>query len=1014
MLSTTMGQLLLNNALPEGLQQPRHVLDKQGITALLGQLAERHPDQYRATLKRLMDVGRESSYLTGGNSFGAKHLRPGVATLAARYRIRQAQQQIFSDDTIPDEEKSQWLMQVVAAERQKMIPSLYKESLDEGNPLAQQVLSGARGNVTNLSSLRGFDGAYEDHHGETVPIPILKNYSEGLSPAEYWAGTSGARKGVTDVKLGVAKAGYYSKQLTQLAHRLLVSQIDDDEDPNNDKRLGMPSPIDDRDNEGSLLAVDHGPFKRNTVLTPKIIQAMKQKGFDELLLRSPIAGGPRDGGVYARDAGMRERGGLPPLGDYIGIAAAQSIGEKLTQAGLCLAEGTRVRMADGSDKAIELVEAGEFVLGADANRMTFPVRVANRFDNGNRVCVRTVFSPAHSRGDTDKLELLASPDHKVFCSRCVSGQKEEALNFVPRLLPIGTKSHRFYAHPAAGTQDRPDWRREPYAKLIGLLSGDGCYTKSVHGVHLSCYDPTLIEDVSPYLASLNLRATKLKGHKGYYRISQVVELPSQRDAATGRILPGSRNPARRCLEDRGMMHKYAHEKLLPPDIDGWDNDSVLNYLAGLFATDGSWYMPKNRSQEGAMYFALAMTAKPIIAGVKRLLSLRFGIYPGPLHTSYKNAAAVGGMRKNPLHKFVIAQGGQVRQLTRLIIDRLVGIKRFEAEAALRFTAACHDEFRLVRRHQESVGQLQTFDLEVDHPDHMFVLANGLIVSNSSKHSGGVAGAGPSGYDLLNQLVQTPENFQGGATHAQLDGHITDITDAPQGGQMLLIGGVQHYIPPGRKLSVQPGTEVEAGDTLTDGLPNPAEIVQHKGIGEGRRYFVQQFRRAAEESGVRSHRRNLELISRGLIDHVEVTDPWEDYAPGDVIPYREVAARWQARDGSTILTPTKAVGRYLERPVLHYSIGTQIKPSMLPKMKKFNVGGVEVHDEPPPFQPRMQRAAASISTDSDWMTRMLGSGQKGNLLDSVHRGGISDTAGTSYVPALVEGLNFGKLGPTQGR
>lgn len=764
-MKTTIGQLLLNDALPEDLRQPQHVLDKKGISALMARVVERHPEQYRDILHKLMDLGREATYISGGNSFGPEHLRPGAATLIARNRIRAAQQQIFSDDTLSDEAKQQKLMDVVATEKEQLVGDLYKESLQEGNPFAQQIISGARGGPVNLASLRGFDGAYEGNRGEVIPIPILRNYSEGLSPAEYFASTFGGRKGVVDVKQGVAKFGYVAKQLAQLTHRLLVSQFDDEDDPDNSKRLGMPSPIDDSDNEGSLLAVDHGPYKRNTVVTPKIAHDLKKAGFEELLLRSPIVGGPADGGVYARDAGMRERGGLPPLGDYIGLAGSQSVSEKLTQSGLCLAAGTLVRMADDTVKTIELIQVGDRVLGSDITGRTFPVCVTAVFDNGVRPCWLYKAGEAH-RIDPDDAFVSCTEDHKFLNPLAGSGQL------------------------AVSPVSRCDW-------VVRVNFND----------------------------------------------SDNAELPV-----------------------------------------------------------------------------------------------------------------------NPV---------------------------------------------------KDLGELPTFDIEVNHPDHLFVLANGLIVSNSSKHSGGVAGAGPAGPELINALLQVPENFVGGATHAQKDGHVTDITDAPQGGQMLFIDGEQHYVPPDRKLLVQAGSVVEAGDILTDGLPNPAEIVAHKGVGEGRRYFVDAFRKALKESGIRSHRRNLELISRGLIDHVEVTDPWEDYAPGDVIPYRVAAANWRPRDGSAVLAPAKAVGQYLERPTLHYTIGTQIKPSMLPKLQKFGVTGLEVHSEPPPFQPQMQRAATSISTDPDWQTRMLGSGQQSNLLDAVHRGGSSDTAGTSYVPALIQGTDFGKVGPTKG-
>jgi replicative DNA helicase len=53
-----------------------------------------------------------------------------------------------------------------------------------------------------------------------------------------------------------------------------------------------------------------GGLPRNTVLTPKILKALEAKGIAKLLVRSPLVGGPPQGGVLARDVGVRERGGL--------------------------------------------------------------------------------------------------------------------------------------------------------------------------------------------------------------------------------------------------------------------------------------------------------------------------------------------------------------------------------------------------------------------------------------------------------------------------------------------------------------------------------------------------------------------------------------------------------------------------------------------------------------------------------------------------------------------------------
>jgi hypothetical protein len=83
------------------------------------------------------------------------------------------------------------------------------------------------------------------------------------------------------------------------------------------------------------------------------------------------------------------------------------------------------------------------------------------------------------------------------------------------------------------------------------------------------------------------------------------------------------------------------------------------------------------------------------------------------------------------------------------------------------------------------------------------------------------------------------------------------------------------------------------------------------------------------------------------------------------------------------------------------------------MHKYGVTNVQAHKEPPPFEPEMVRGMANISNDQDWMTRMLGSYQEKGFLNSVHRGLSSDAAGSSYVPALARGENFGVSGVTSG-
>ena len=231
---------------------------------------------------------------------------------------------------------------------------------------------------------------------------------------------------------------------------------------------------------------------------------------------------------------------------------------------------------------------------------------------------------------------------------------------------------------------------------------------------------------------------------------------------------------------------------------------------------------------------------------------------------------------------------------------------------------------------------------------------------------------------------------------------------------MFINGIKHYIAldHGQEVpaTVKVGDEIEAGDTISEGIPNPAQIVKYKGIGEGRRAFVNQFNNALKNAGQNVHRRNLEVLSRGLINYVKLTDELGDYAPDDILPYAMVASQWEPRQGSLTNAPKALEGYYLEKPVLHYTIGTKIRPSVIKELNDFGIKKVVAHKDPPPWEPEMIRGMSHVSNDPDWGTRLLGGYQKESLLEAARRGATSFTEGTSYVPALAFGdFNFGRKG-----
>ena len=295
-------------------------------------------------------------------------------------------------------------------------------------------------------------------------------------------------------------------------------------------------------------------------------------------------------------------------------------------------------------------------------------------------------------------------------------------------------------------------------------------------------------------------------------------------------------------------------------------------------------------------------------------------------------------------------------------------------------------------------------------------AIGERLSQSSvgkKHQGVVAGGITSATAIIHRVLNVPKSGVGFAAHATIDGTVTKIEKAPGGGHYIYIKDQAHFAPPGATVAVKTGQHIEAGDILTDGIPNPAYLVKYKGIGEGRKRFVELFVNLFNNFGLAIHRRNVELLARGLINYVQFTEAYKNYLPNDIVQYNSLEYQWKPRSGAKLMDVTAAKGRYLEEPVLHYTIGTRITPSVIETLKKYKIQKVLVHEDPPPFEPVLVRAIDVLRYDPDFLVRFLGAYQKRLILEAAAYGGLTRKyQTTSFVPSLAEAAHFGKKWPSK--
>jgi len=265
---------------------------------------------------------------------------------------------------------------------------------------------------------------------------------------------------------------------------------------------------------------------------------------------------------------------------------------------------------------------------------------------------------------------------------------------------------------------------------------------------------------------------------------------------------------------------------------------------------------------------------------------------------------------------------------------------------------------------------------------------------------------PSGFKGVLQLLEIPQNFQHEATLSPKTGVITNVEPAPQGGHYITVDTAKAYAGPSLTVIVKKGQHVESGDALTNGIPHPAKLVQHKGIGAGRQYFVNALDRVYGSEGVRLDRRHFELLAKTNMNTVrllDVDDRHPEFLKGEPINYNAFQKAYSEKTSRKPLD--EAVGEYLGEEVFHHTVGTKITPSLVAELKARGLRDIQVVLGAPRVEFVMRNFAMTPLMDRDWMGRLGHRYLKNSILQGVHQGEESDIHGTHPVPAYAYGAEL---------
>jgi len=374
---TTLGRAIFNETLPADYPYFEGVADKSSIGRIVNDLAERYPQvEVAATLDRIKDAGFQWATRSGVTvALSDIVTPPNKAQIIAGYEKQAAKvQDQFDKGLTTDAERRQELIEIWNKATAEVADAMQANFAIDNN-INRMVSSGARGNWMQVRQIAGMRGLVSNPKGEIIPRPIVHSYKEGLTVAEYFISTHGARKGLADTALRTADSGYLTRRLVDVSQDVIIREPDCGTTKGLEVTIARPGV------EGGLIRdenVENSVYSRilaeavtdangkvvaeaGSDVGDVLIDALIELGIESVKVRSVLTCESAVG-VCAQCYGRSlATGHLVNIGEAVGIIAAQSIGEPGTQLTMRTFHTGGVASADditqGLPRVTELFEA---------------------------------------------------------------------------------------------------------------------------------------------------------------------------------------------------------------------------------------------------------------------------------------------------------------------------------------------------------------------------------------------------------------------------------------------------------------------------------------------------------------------------------------------------------------------------------------------------------------------------------------------------------------------------------
>jgi DNA-directed RNA polymerase subunit beta' len=349
LLETTVGRVLLNEALPADYPFVNQTVHKREISEIIDECVDLYD---KVVVGQILDRFKELGFhwaTRAGVTIAVDDVMtpPNKGEILARFeKDADRIEDLHRKGVITDDERRQELVEIWTKATNAVTEAM-EATFTPLNPINMMAQSGARGNLQQIRQIAAMRGLVANPKGDIIPRPIKANFREGLSVLEYFISTHGARKGLADTALRTADSGYLTRRLVDVSQDVIIREQDCGTERGvpvhvtvADPQTGEPVPASHLDSKlfGRVLAEDvwtKDPRKKVAKAGDEISDREKDdlvdSGVESIRVRSVLTCDAKVGVCalcYGRNLAT---GRSVEVGEAVGIIAAQSIGEPGTQ-----------------------------------------------------------------------------------------------------------------------------------------------------------------------------------------------------------------------------------------------------------------------------------------------------------------------------------------------------------------------------------------------------------------------------------------------------------------------------------------------------------------------------------------------------------------------------------------------------------------------------------------------------------------------------------------------------------